>query len=76
MRYVAITSLTDLVVDPQEALLPAADNVSNVLVQDTCAEDHVFHGSVIYDDITLGLVANALDPATAVTPPCHPVLPG
>ncbi|OXR41888.1 Extracellular esterase EstB [Nocardia cerradoensis] len=75
VRYVTITSRADLVVAPEEARLPSAPNVSEVVVQDNCPQDQVFHGSVIYDDITLRLVLNALDPANAVAPVCHPVLP-
>lgn len=75
IRYVTITSRADLVVAPEEARLPPAPNVSEVVVQDSCPQDQVFHGSVIYDDITLRLVLNALDPANGVAPVCHSVLP-
>lgn len=76
VRYVTVSSNADLVVPLQESELPPAPNVTNVVVQDACPDDHVFHGSVIYDDITLRLVRNALDPGTAVPPSCHLVLPG
>ncbi|WP_169816320.1 esterase/lipase family protein [Nocardia miyunensis] len=75
LRYVSITSRADLVVTPGEARLPEAPNVTNVITQDSCPQDQVFHGSVIYDDITLQLVLNALDPQHAVPPICHVVLP-
>ncbi|MEV5651937.1 hypothetical protein AB0L57_27140 [Nocardia sp. NPDC052254] len=45
------------------------------MIQDSCPQDQVFHGSVIYDDITLRLVRNALAPHSAAPPACHPVLP-
>ncbi|AZG47682.1 esterase/lipase family protein [Gordonia insulae] len=76
VRYVTVSSRHDLVVDPAEATLTPAPNVTNTVIQDSCPEDHVFHGSVIYDDITLRLVQNALHPSSAQAPHCHPVAPG
>ncbi|GAA4672840.1 esterase/lipase family protein [Gordonia humi] len=75
VRYVAVSSLADLVVTPHEARLPAADNVTNVVVQDGCGQDRVFHGSIIYDERALRMVQNALDPSTARPPGCVPVAP-
>lgn len=71
----SITSDADLVVTPEEARFPEGPRVSNVVTQDSCPQDQVFHGSVIYDDISLRLVLNALDPQHATPPVCHPVLP-
>ncbi|MDT2008534.1 hypothetical protein FXW78_37585 [Rhodococcus opacus] len=44
-------------------------------VQDFCPEDQTNHGTMVYDDITLRLVRNILDRATAVAPACHAVAP-
>ena len=70
VRYVSVSSVADLVVMPDEARFPAARNVTNVVVQDHCPQDHVFHGSIIYDDTALGLVQNALEPAADRVPRC------
>ncbi|WP_410874601.1 esterase/lipase family protein [Nocardia sp. A7] len=75
VRYTTIMSATSLVITVPEGQLPPGPNVENVVIQDVCAEDHVDHVGVIYDDISLRLVRNALDPATAQPPVCHPVSP-
>ncbi len=40
-----------------------------------CPQSFADHATVVYDDITLRLVRNALDPSTAQSPACHLVLP-
>ena len=75
VRYVSVSSAADLVVAPAEAKLPAASNVTNVVVQQYCPQNKVFHGSIIYDDAALRLVRNALDPGRAKAPVCRVVLP-
>ncbi|WP_084435906.1 esterase/lipase family protein [Aldersonia kunmingensis] len=71
VRYVTVSSRTDLVVAPGEALLADAPNVTNVVLQDACPQNRAFHGSMTYDDTALRLVSNALDPTTATAPDCH-----
>ncbi|NMO03718.1 triacylglycerol lipase [Gordonia sp. TBRC 11910] len=75
VRYVSVSSLADSVVMPAEARLPAASNVTDVVVQHYCPQDQVFHGSIIYDDVALRLVRNALTPDRAVAVTCAVVLP-
>ena len=75
VRYATVSSRSDLVVQLNESQLPPGPNVSNVVVQDFCPEDLTNHGTMVYDDITLRIVRNILDPATAVGPSCHAVAP-
>ncbi|MFC0448823.1 esterase/lipase family protein [Rhodococcus jostii] len=73
--YATVSSRSDLVVQLSESQLPPGPNVSNIVVQDFCAEDQTNHGTMVYDDVTLRVVRNILDPATAVAPACHAVAP-
>ena len=75
VRYVTIASRTDLVVQVAESQLPAAPNVTNVVLQDVCRDDLADHNSLAYDENVLRLVRNALDPLASVAPECHSVLP-
>lgn len=75
VNYTTIISRIDLLVSVPEAQLPAAPNVTNIVTQDVCPQDFADHVTLVYDDITLQLVRNALDPATAKAPACHLVLP-
>ncbi|QTJ69874.1 alpha/beta fold hydrolase [Rhodococcus sp. ZPP] len=75
VEYATVSSRSDLVVQLSESQLPPGPNVSNVVVQDFCAENLTNHGTMVYDDTTLRIVRNLLDPATAVTPGCHAVAP-
>ncbi|MEU3356418.1 alpha/beta fold hydrolase [Streptomyces sp. NPDC037389] len=75
VRYTTIISRTDGVVTVPEAQLPPAADVTNIVTQDVCPQDLTDHVQAVYDDITLRLVRNALDPAAAVPPRCHIVLP-
>ncbi|MFW0796788.1 alpha/beta fold hydrolase [Gordonia sp. CPCC 205515] len=75
VHYTTIASTTDGALTLPEMQWPAAPNVTNVVIQDSCPDDHVDHVGTVYDDITLRLVRNALDPATAQAPRCHPVGP-
>lgn len=75
VEYATVSSRHDLVVQLSESQLPPGPNVSNVVVQELCPEDLTNHGTMVYDDITLRIVRNLLDPATAVAPACHPVAP-
>jgi triacylglycerol lipase len=49
--------------------------VGAIGVQDVCPLDQGDHLSVVYDQIALRLMLNALDPATAQTPACVPIAP-
>lgn len=73
--YTTISSRTDLVVQIAESALPEAPNVRNIVVQDSCPDDHADHNTVVYDDVTLNFVLASLDPTSAPELECHPVLP-
>lgn len=75
VQYTTIHSRTDLLISVPEAQLPPAPNVTNIVTQDVCPQDFADHVTAVYDDITLRLVRNALDPATAQAPVCHLVRP-
>jgi triacylglycerol lipase len=75
VKYTTIISRTDGLITVPEAQLPPASNVTNIVTQDVCPLDFADHVTAVYDDITLRLVSNALDTATAKPPVCHLVLP-
>ncbi|MEU7169161.1 alpha/beta fold hydrolase [Streptomyces morookaense] len=75
VEYTTIISRTDGLISASEARLPAAPDVTNVVTQDVCSLDFTDHVNAVYDDITLRIVRNALDPAHAVNPGCHVVPP-
>lgn len=75
VRYVSIVSRTSGVIRVPEARLPVAPNTENIVLQDVCRLDLADHGTVVYDDITLRIVMNRLDPSRARKPRCHAVLP-
>ena len=49
--------------------------VHNILLQNVCRLDQGEHLSVVYDQIALREMLNALDPTDAQTPACVPVAP-
>ena len=74
--YTVIESNADEVVTPYtNAFLPAASNVTNILVQNQCALDESDHLEIAYDPIALTDVLNALDPSDPQPIPCQVVLP-
>jgi len=76
VQYTVIESTDDEVVTPYtNAFLPAAPNVSNILLQDQCALDSTDHLEIAADPIALTDVLNALDPAHPRPVPCEVVLP-
>lgn len=75
VQYTTIHSATDLLIPIAEAQLPPGPNVTNIVIQDVCPQDAADHVTTVYDDVTLRLVRNALDPDTAAAPMCHPVTP-
>ncbi|HTU29747.1 MAG TPA: lipase, partial [Solirubrobacteraceae bacterium] len=78
VSYTTIVSRNDEVVTPYTNQFLTAGpgaTVHNILLQNVCALDQGEHLSVVYDHIALRLMLNALDPATAQTPVCSPVLP-
>jgi triacylglycerol esterase/lipase EstA (alpha/beta hydrolase family) len=76
VQYTVIESRGDEVVTPYtNAFLPAAANVTNILVQNQCPLDATDHLEIAYDPIALADMLNALDPAHPVRVPCMVVLP-
>jgi len=76
VTYTVIESNADEVVTPYtSAFLPAASNVTNILVQNQCILDGSDHLEIAYDPIALTDVLNALDPAHKRSIPCQVVLP-
>jgi triacylglycerol esterase/lipase EstA (alpha/beta hydrolase family) len=74
--YTVIESTGDEVVTPYtNAFLPAASNVTNILVQNQCSLDGSDHLEIAYDPIALTDVLNALDPGAPQPIPCQVVLP-
>jgi len=61
VKYVVIETEDDEVVTPYtNALLPAASNVRNILLQNQCSQDASDHLSIAYDSNALADVVNAL----------------
>ena len=75
-HYTVIESRDDEVITPYtNALLPAAPNVTNIIVQNQCVLDGSDHLEIAADPIALADMLNALDPASPVHVPCLVVLP-
>ncbi|GAB3416860.1 esterase/lipase family protein [Flindersiella endophytica] len=81
VTYTTIVSRYDEVVTPYTNQFLTAGpgaRVTNVLLQDVCANEVSEHVAVAYDPVAMRLVRNALDPAHARKPDCGlvpPVLP-
>ena len=75
VSYTVIESSDDEVVTPYTSAFLSGPNVTNILLQDQCATDVSDHLAITFDAIALRDVLNALDPATAQAPGCHPTLP-
>jgi triacylglycerol esterase/lipase EstA (alpha/beta hydrolase family) len=76
VTYTVIESTDDEVVTPYtNAFLPAAPNVTDILLQNQCGLDATDHLEIAADPIALTDVLNALDPAHPRPVPCEVVLP-
>ena len=76
VQYTVIESVDDEVVTPYtNAFLPAASNVTDILLQNQCLLDATDHLEIAADPIALTDVLNALDPAHKRSVPCEVVLP-
>ena len=78
VSYTQIVSRNDEVVTPYTNQFLTAGpgaTVHNILLQNVCPLDQGEHLSVVYDQIALREMLNALDPATAQTPACVPIAP-
>lgn len=76
VHYTVIETRYDEVVTPYQSEFLSGSNVTNELVQSSCALDFAEHLAIIYDHVALRLTLNALDPAHAQRPACSVVLPG
>jgi triacylglycerol esterase/lipase EstA (alpha/beta hydrolase family) len=76
VNYTVIASRDDEIITPYQSQFLAGADVTNILLQDQCKLDGVDHLASQYDSISLRDMLNALDPAHAEAPNCHPVLPG
>jgi triacylglycerol esterase/lipase EstA (alpha/beta hydrolase family) len=75
VTYTTIMTSYDELVVPYTSGRLEAPNATNIVVQDGCAIDRSDHVSIISTARTGQLIRNALDPAHASPPPCHPALP-
>jgi triacylglycerol esterase/lipase EstA (alpha/beta hydrolase family) len=75
VKYTVIETMYDEVVTPFTSAFLSGPNVTNILLQAQCVLDFSDHLAVIYDQIALRDVLNALDPAHAVAPQCVLVAP-
>jgi hypothetical protein len=74
VNYTVIESVDDEVVTPYtNALLPAASNVTNIIVNAQCPVDFSDHLEIAADPVAMADMLNALDPASPVRVPCLPV---
>lgn len=72
--YTSIVSKYDTVVTPYTSgVLAPASNVTNIVLQDVCAEDFSGHVGLAIDPNVFALVSNALDPANAKPVSCVPM---
>jgi triacylglycerol esterase/lipase EstA (alpha/beta hydrolase family) len=75
VKYTVIETQYDQVVTPYTSAFLTGPNVTNITLQQQCLLDFSDHLAVIYDQIALHDVLNALDPTHATPPPCVPVAP-
>ena len=67
VNYTVIESVDDEVVTPYtNALLPAASNVTNIIVNAQCPVDFSDHLEIAADPVAMADMLNALDPASPV----------
>jgi triacylglycerol esterase/lipase EstA (alpha/beta hydrolase family) len=76
VNYTVIATRYDEIITPYQSQFLSGGNVTNILLQNQCQLDAVDHLASQYDSISLRDMLNALDPADAIPPNCHPVLPG
>jgi triacylglycerol esterase/lipase EstA (alpha/beta hydrolase family) len=76
VKYTVIGTRYDEIITPYQSQFLSGAGIQNLLLQNQCSLDAVDHLASQYDSISLRDMLNALDPAHAVAPDCHPVLPG
>jgi triacylglycerol esterase/lipase EstA (alpha/beta hydrolase family) len=75
VKYTVIETRYDEVVTPYGSAFLSGSGVTNITLQNQCPLDFTDHLGILYDQIALRDVLNALDPAHAVSPLCTVVLP-
>jgi triacylglycerol esterase/lipase EstA (alpha/beta hydrolase family) len=75
VSYTIIETLDEFVVTPVGSSFIHEPGVVNEYVQSSCPFDPVDHADLSYDNTTIRLVLNALDPATAKAPNCFESFP-
>jgi triacylglycerol esterase/lipase EstA (alpha/beta hydrolase family) len=75
VEYTVIETRYDEVVTPYQSAFLSGSDVTNIELQAQCPLDGSEHLATPFDHIALRDVLNALDPETARTPICTPVLP-
>jgi triacylglycerol esterase/lipase EstA (alpha/beta hydrolase family) len=75
VSYTVIATRYDEIVTPYQTQFLSGPDVTNITLQDQCAEDFTDHVGITYDQVALRDVLDALDPAHALAPTCAPVLP-
>ena len=75
VKYTVIQSRYDEVVTPYTSAFLSGPGVKNITIQDKCLLDLGEHLSMPYDHIVDREVLNALDPATARSTLCTPIVP-
>lgn len=75
VSYTVIETLNEFVVTPVGSSFIKESGVHNEYVQSSCPFDSVDHADLSYDNTTIRLTLNALDPATARSPNCFASFP-
>jgi pimeloyl-ACP methyl ester carboxylesterase len=75
VSYTVIETLDEFVVTPVGSSFIKEPGVVNEYVQSSCPFDPVDHADLSYDNTTIRLVLNALDPAAARSPNCFESFP-
>ncbi|MCF2707136.1 lipase [Arcanobacterium haemolyticum] len=76
IEYTVIaTKLDDVVTPYTNSFLDAAENVTNITIQDVCAWDHTDHLGATYDPVSFEVAYNALYPEYAAPVTCRYVPP-
>jgi triacylglycerol esterase/lipase EstA (alpha/beta hydrolase family) len=71
VKYTVIATRYDDIVTPYESQLLSGANVSNIILQDQCPQHRKYHEVLVFDQPTLDLVLNALDPPHAKPVVCE-----
>ena len=72
VEYTTIGTRFDEMIQPYTNIALRGPGATNIVVQDRCPANKTGHMNMVYDPYTLGLVLQALDPATPA-PACTPV---